>query len=466
MFNPLSFLKVCLSRFRSDEPGDITLRQRVFVFVGGAFAILIFVGVMIVISPPTSSPKKTQNPSEKRHVLKFEGPASRAPREEVWARRMESEAAAIKEEKKALEGKLEVMSKEVSVLKDLIEKSLSMDPYTDADIEKEGAVPTKPTPSSRQMSSEDVDPTLPTIKAETFPLVSADESSGTRISHGRGEMANSYDPYQERGVPEDFKHIAVLKRKHTKQDAQIVEGHIPGGSRVKGVMLSGLAVNTSTNSQSDPHPVIIRLRDDFKIPRGFSAPLKNAVVIGKCHGERSSERAFCILETISYMEPSGEFVEEKIEGWVFAEDGRYGIKGEIIDRADALLRDSFLAGLASGMSSFFQSSTTSSVFPVSPFGQTNALKTPDMLKAGTANGVGQAMDRLAKYYIDTAEKMSPVLLINPGRRVDIVLKTKFDMRKSAYRQARVREATPTRHQFALEHARRMSRDTKVRSDLQ
>ncbi|MFO0524736.1 MAG: TrbI/VirB10 family protein [Alphaproteobacteria bacterium] len=462
----LSLLKVHLSRFRSDEPGDVVWRQRVYVFGGLAVVILIVLVTIGVLNRPSSDPKKTQKPGEKPHVLKFEGPASRAPREEIWARRMENEATKIKEEKKALEGKLEVMSKEVAVLKDLIEKSLSMDPYTDADMEKEGHVPGAPTAASHKMPRDDFDTSLPTIKADTFPLVSAEESAGHRIPQGTGERGGGYDPYQEGVKPEDFKHIAVLKRKHTQKDAQIIEGHIPGGSRVKGVMLSGLAVSTSTNSQSDPHPVIIRLRDDFNIPRGFTAPLKNAVVVGKCHGDRAAERAFCTLETISYVEPSGEFVEEKIEGWVFAEDGRYGVKGEVIDRADDLLRDSFLSGLASGMASFFQASTTSSVFPVSPFGQTNALKTPDMLKAGASNGVGQAMDRLSKYYIDTAEKMSPVLLINPGRRVDIVLRTKFDMRKSSYRNARVREANPTRQQFALDHARLLSRTVNVRKDLQ
>jgi len=461
-----SRLRVHLSKFRSNEPSDIVWRQKTLMYGFGVIIVLLVIIAIWIFGIFFSEPQKTQQITEKPHVLKFDGPASRAPREEVWARRMENEATKMKEEKKALEGKLEVMSKEVGVLKDLIGKSLSMDPYTDADIEKEGHVPATPTATSHKIPHDDFDTSLPTIKADTFPLVSAEESAGHRIPQGRGEMGGGYDPYQEGVKPEDFKHIAVLKRKQTQKDAQIVEGHIPGGSRVKGVMISGLAVSTSTNSQSDPHPVIIRLRDDFNIPRGFTAPLKNAVVIGKCHGDRAAERAFCTLETISYVEPSGEFVEEKIEGWLFAEDGRYGIKGEVIDRADALLRDSFLAGLASGMASFFQSSTTSSVFPVSPFGQTNALKTPDMLKAGASNGVGQAMDRLSKYYIDTAEKMSPVLLINPGRRVDIVLRTKFDMRKSTYRNARVREVNPTRQQFALDHAHHLSRNVKVRKDLQ
>ena len=42
-------------------------------------------------------------------------------------------------------------------------------------------------------------------------------------------------------------------------------------------------------------------------------------------------------------------------------------------------------------------------------------------EAGLGTGVGRAMDRLAQYYISVAEKMFPVIEIDAGRSVDMVV---------------------------------------------
>ena len=68
------------------------------------------------------------------------------------------------------------------------------------------------------------------------------------------------------------------------------------------------------------------------------------------------------------------------------------------------------------------------MFPVSPFGQTNAMKGADVLKSGAAQGASNALDKLAEYSIKRAEAMSPVLIINAGRVVDIVFKKGFSLK--------------------------------------
>ena len=42
-------------------------------------------------------------------------------------------------------------------------------------------------------------------------------------------------------------------------------------------------------------------------------------------------------------------------------------------------------------------------------------------EAGMAGGVGKALDRLAQYYISLAEKTFPVIEIDAGREVDVVV---------------------------------------------
>lgn len=440
---------------------DRLTRQK--VIFGSATLCAFFIFLCFSGEKPDEKPERKQDtqkffdvpkPTKEGDVVSFEGAASAAPREEVWVRRMEGQASAMQDQNKDLQAKLDLMTKKVDVL----EKMLAT---TQEEPLLEEKVPDNTTKST---SEEEMVENPLDLGPDAFIEKQATSSFPAQPMGGTGGILHPGATHGP-GAEGSFKTIAVIKRKEMKEEAPLVEGTIPGGTRVTGVMLSGLAVSTSTNSQADPHPVIIRVRSDFLMPRGFSAPLKDAVVIGQCYGDRSAERAFCTLETLSYVEGSGEIVEEKIQGWVFGEDGRYGLQGEIVDRSDALLRDSFLAGLAGGMANFFQGATTNQVFPVSPFGQTNALKPSEMLEAGGASGVGQALDRLAKFYIDAAEKMSPVLLVNPGREVDIVLKSKLDFAKSVYRKSRVRLSKNARLRFAKEHADD-TQITQVRKDLE
>jgi len=58
---------------------------------------------------------------------------------------------------------------------------------------------------------------------------------------------------------------------------------------------------------------------------------------------------------------------------------------------------------------------------VSPLGTTGTVDPGKQLQAGLGTGVGKALDRLAQYYITLAEKVFPVIEIDAGRTVDVVL---------------------------------------------
>jgi conjugal transfer pilus assembly protein TraB len=46
---------------------------------------------------------------------------------------------------------------------------------------------------------------------------------------------------------------------------------------------------------------------------------------------------------------------------------------------------------------------------------------PDAYRAGLGTGVGKALDRLAQYYIKLAENTFPIIEIDAGREVDVVI---------------------------------------------
>lgn len=218
------------------------------------------------------------------------------------------------------------------------------------------------------------------------------------------------------------------------QNRKTVDAYIPAGTYARAVLTSGVVASTSSTAQGDPQPIFIRLVDHGNIPRGFRGDLKDAVLIGACYGDLSSERAYCRLHKMSLTEKNGEVVEKQVEGWLVGEDGRPGLKGIVVDRAGEVARGALVSGILSGMAGFFKQQTTSSVFPVSPFGQTNSLSTQEVLKGSAANGVGSALDKLADFTIRRAEALQPVILVNSGREVEVVFKEGIDMSDSGVKQ--------------------------------
>ena len=47
--------------------------------------------------------------------------------------------------------------------------------------------------------------------------------------------------------------------------------------------------------------------------------------------------------------------------------------------------------------------------------------TPEALQGATIRGAGDALDRLANFFMDMAEEMFPVIEIDAGRRIELVL---------------------------------------------
>ena len=83
-----------------------------------------------------------------------------------------------------------------------------------------------------------------------------------------------------------------------------------------------------------------------------------------------------------------------------------------------ILANALLAGVASGIGhAFTQSSTTLSVSPLAP----PAPSTPASSSKPVWAPAWQALDRLAQYYISLAEKVFPVIEVDAGRSVDVVL---------------------------------------------
>ena len=93
-------------------------------------------------------------------------------------------------------------------------------------------------------------------------------------------------------------------------------------SFTRGTLLGGLDAPTGGQSQSNPHPVLIRLSDNAFLPNRFRAEYRECFVVAAGYGDISSERAYLRTESLSCVRTDGATLEVKIQGSIYGEDGK------------------------------------------------------------------------------------------------------------------------------------------------
>jgi len=187
---------------------------------------------------------------------------------------------------------------------------------------------------------------------------------------------------------------------------------------VKAKLLGGLDAPTAGAAQSSPLPVFMRLEDLAWLPNHWRANVRDCLVTAAGYGDLSSERAYFRLEKLSCVRHDGRVLEQNISGSVYGEDGKLGLRGRLVTKQGQILANALLAGVVSGIGRgvVYQSSTVGTT----ALGTVVTDPDPGMeYQSGIGQGVSNAMDRLAQYYIALADKTHPIIEIDAGRLVDL-----------------------------------------------
>ena len=203
-----------------------------------------------------------------------------------------------------------------------------------------------------------------------------------------------------------------------KAQGKSVETFLPV-SFTRGVLLGGVDAPTGGQSQSNPHPIVIMLKDNSVLPNRFRGEYRDCFVIAAAYGDISSERAYGRTESLSCVSKDGRALEVKIQGSVFGEDGKVGMRGRLVTKQGQMLANALMAGVVSGIGQGISTANTS--YSTTALGTVATTTGSDAMKAGVGGGVGKALDRLAQYYIKLAEQTFPIIEIDAGREVDVVL---------------------------------------------
>ncbi len=185
-------------------------------------------------------------------------------------------------------------------------------------------------------------------------------------------------------------------------------------------LLSGLDAPTMNGAQSNPVPVLLRVRAPAILPNRVRANLKGCFIIAEGVGNLASERVMLRLVSLSCIAKDGHAViDQPVKGFVVGSDGKIGLRGRVASKMGALLARAALAGFLTGFGNALNSSSwttwTSSV------GTSSALNSGEIGRAALGSGVAAAAKKLADFYMKLADQTLPVIEVGATRRVTVVI---------------------------------------------
>ena len=198
--------------------------------------------------------------------------------------------------------------------------------------------------------------------------------------------------------------------------------YLPAGAIISGVLLTGVDVPTGTLARSDPMPALMRVKHDAILPNRYRSDVRECFIIVAAQGDLSSERALMRSESLSCIRIDGRLIEVAVDGWAVGEDGKLGLRGRLVSRSGSVVAKAAMAGFAEGLSEIYRPVRIQS-FQTQP-GSTALFQAPEGSEAFSASayaGVGGGARQLADYYMNLADQIVPVVEIDAGRQVDLVL---------------------------------------------
>ena len=139
---------------------------------------------------------------------------------------------------------------------------------------------------------------------------------------------------------------------------------------------------------------------------------------GNATGDLSSERILVRLERLACVGEKGEALDIRIRGYVAGPDGKVGLRGSLVTRSGQAIARALSVGILSGLGKAVALGASETTTYASG---SQSTVYQNSLKAGLGEGTSNALDRIADYYLKVAEKIFPVLEVDGGQPVDVIL---------------------------------------------
>ena len=209
-------------------------------------------------------------------------------------------------------------------------------------------------------------------------------------------------------------------------EEKIPDIYIPAGSIISGTLITGMDAQTNASAMRDPMPALIRVQDETIMPNLYRSDIQECFILLGGFGDLSTERAFLRTEVLSCIHENGNVLEMSLEGYAAGEDGKAGVRGRLVTKNGQLIAQTMMAGFLQGWAGTLKTENNDYIaqFAKAVNGDSKAsstLSASERTKESALAGVGKSMDRLAEFFLDMAENIYPVIEIDAGRKIEIVL---------------------------------------------
>lgn len=226
--------------------------------------------------------------------------------------------------------------------------------------------------------------------------------------------------------------VEDVSKKPVEKNGKDSETYIPAGSILTETIITGGDFPTNKGAFDQPTPLLIRISKEAILPNRFRSDIRECFLLAGGAGDLASERAKLRGESLSCVRRDGSVIETNLDSYVTGEDGKEGVKGRVVSKQGQFIARSLMSGFLGGMSEAFD------VNPVPVLATTSTGETQyqdvfsnSAMQGAAVKGASDALDRLAQFYLDMAEEIFPVIEINAGRQVDVVVIQGASLRISA-----------------------------------
>lgn len=199
---------------------------------------------------------------------------------------------------------------------------------------------------------------------------------------------------------------------------------LPAGSIVTGVTLNGIDAPTGPGSRNNPEIVDIRVKKNVILPNGYRSSIRNCDILASGYGSLASRSVYLRTNELSCVTDTGGIISAPVKGYIVGSNGMIGIKGTVISHQTPKLIKSFIAGLFSGLGGDGSPTMDQGLElnPTSGSDQSFQLPSPGYIGySAAAGGIQTAAGQISQFYLKEAEALQPVIQINPGLSVNIIL---------------------------------------------
>jgi conjugal transfer pilus assembly protein TraB len=448
------------------DAGSVAKRQKLVLFGGGAGVFAVLILLMWLADP--GKPKAEALPTSTAKVEQVEAVGRKISSEELWTAKADTALQEMRRANEAVVQQMQQVKREneelnkqlkgqADTVKGLQEAATSSKPVMpavggmaggplDAIVPPipAGAGGNLPAPPNGGMAGDGSGTPLPSplpMEDDSGSIVhvmvdGADDAPVVAVDSKGGQAAPAVKPVNQ-GMGDNptaplvapqavaVQQTATGRPLPQKRERPKAKTYIPSGSFFKAQLVASLDAPTGGNAEQNPHPVLLMVTDNAFLPNRFRSKVKECHVLASGYGDISSERVNLRTEKMSCVLKDGTVIDTKLDAYIAGEDGKAGLRGNLVSKQGALIANAMLAGTLGGIGQGLAQAATT--VTQTGTGAVTSVSPNQALEFGLTSGSGSAMNKLADYYIKAAEKTFPILEVSAGRDVTVILLSGLDI---------------------------------------